>query len=199
MTNFRTLKENMNFFNKIAKFYDLINFWFKNVLFRLLKEVKIKNNSTILDAGCGTGTFLKILSEKETLRLYGIDASSRMLEMAKKKLKNKASLILIPVEKINYKNKFDYIFSIIAMHHYSDQEKVIKNFYRSLKNKGKLIIVDVDLGKILNQIFHRIEPANNKIYSKEKIYQLLRKHRFKNIQQKKLGLFFLMSFGEKIS
>jgi ubiquinone/menaquinone biosynthesis C-methylase UbiE len=192
------LKENLKFFNKVAKFYDLINLWFGIVLFRLIKEVKIKNNSTILDAGCGTGSFLKILSKNKTLKLYGIDVSRKMLEIAKKKLKNRAKLSLTPVEKIDYRNKFDYIFSIIVMHHYSDKEKVIKNFYQSLKNNGNLIILDVELGKSLNRVFHRIEPANTRIYSKEEIYELLKRYKFKNIQQKRLCLIFLLNVGKKI-
>jgi ubiquinone/menaquinone biosynthesis C-methylase UbiE len=194
----KLLKENLKFFNKVARFYDLVSFLFGIVLFRLIKEVKIKNNSTILDAGCGTGSFLKILSKNKTLKLYGIDVSRIMLEIAKKKLKDRAKLSLTPVEKIDYKNKFDYIFSIIAMHHYSDQEKAIKNFYQSLKNNGKLIILDVDLGKSLNRVFHRIEPTNTKVYSKEEIYELLKRYKFKNIQQKRLCLLFLLNVGKKI-
>jgi ubiquinone/menaquinone biosynthesis C-methylase UbiE len=193
----KLLKENLKFFNKVAMFYDLVSFLFEIFLFRLIKEVKIKNNSTILDAGCGTGSFLNILSKNKTLKLYGIDVSRKMLEIAKKKLKNRAKLSLTPVEKIDYRNKFDYIFSIIAMHHYSDQEKTIKNFYKILKNNGKLIILDVDLGKSLNKVFHRIEPANTKVYSKEEIYKLLKKYKFKNIQQKRLCLLFLLNVGKK--
>jgi ubiquinone/menaquinone biosynthesis C-methylase UbiE len=191
------LKENLKVFNKVAKFYDLASFWFKVILVRLIKEVKIKNNSTILDAGCGTGTFLNILSKNKTLKLYGIDVSPKMLEIARKKLKDRAKLSLNPVEKIGYKNKFDYIFSIIAMHHYSDQEKAIKNFYQSLKNNGRLIILDVDLGESLNRVFHRIETANTKVYSKEEIYKLLKRYKFKNIQQKRLCLIFLLNVGKK--
>jgi ubiquinone/menaquinone biosynthesis C-methylase UbiE len=147
-----------------------------------------------LDAGCGTGSFLKILSKNKTLKLYGIDVSPKMLEIARKKLKDRAKLSLTPVEKIGYKNKFDYIFSIIAMHHYSDKEKAIKNFHQSLKNNGNLIILDFDLGKSLNRVFHRIEPANTRIYSKEEIYELLKMYKFKNIQQKRLCLLFLLNF-----
>jgi ubiquinone/menaquinone biosynthesis C-methylase UbiE len=187
------LKENLKVFNRVAKFYDLTNFWFKVILVKLIKEVKIKNNSTILEECCGTESFLNILSKNKTLKLYGIDVSRKMLGIAKKKLKNRVKLSLTPVEKIGYRNKFDYIFSIIAMHHYSDQEKAIKNFYHSLKNKGKLIILDVDLGKSLNRVFHRIEPANTKIYSKQEIYELLKRYKFKNIQQKRLCLLFLLN------
>ena len=58
-----------------------------------------------------------------------------MLEIAKKKLGNKAKLNLIPIEKINYKTKFDYIFSTEAFHHYEDQKKAMKNFYFALKKQ----------------------------------------------------------------
>jgi ubiquinone/menaquinone biosynthesis C-methylase UbiE len=191
------LKENLKVFNKVAKSYDLTNFWFKIILLRLIKEVKIKNNSTILDAGCGTGSLLKILSKNKTLKLYGIDVSPKMLEIAKKKLKDRAKLSLIPVEKIHYRNKFDYVFSIIAMHHYYDQEKAIKNFYKSLKSKGKVVILDVDFGKNLNAILSRMHRAIVKINSKKEIYEVLKKYKFKNIKQKRVFAFFILSIGNK--
>jgi ubiquinone/menaquinone biosynthesis C-methylase UbiE len=191
------LKENLKVFNKVAKSYDLTNFWFKIILLRLIKEVKIKNNSTILDAGCGTGSLLKILSKNKTLKLYGIDVSRKMLEIAKKKLKDRAKLSLTPVEKIRYRNKFDYVFSIIAMHHYYDQEKAIKNFHQSLKSKGKVVILDVDFGKNLNAILSRMHRAIVKINSKKEIYEVLKKYKFKNIKQKRVFVFFILSIGNK--
>jgi len=192
------LQKNVIFFNKIAKYYDnILGVWFNGLLRRLIKEVKIKDNSIILDAGCGTGSFLKIISKNKTLRLHGIDISPNMLEIAKSKLKNKAELNLIPVEKINYKNKFDYIFSTEAFHHYSNQKKAMKNFNLALKKKGKLIIVDLSFGRILNWIFHTIEPGNRKMTSKKDFYKLFERYRFKNIQQKRLSLFMIMNIGGK--
>ena len=106
------LQKNILFFDNIARYYDnILGRWFNGILRRLIKEVKIKDNSMILDVGCGTGSFLKIISNNKTLRLYGIDISPKMLEVAKSKLKNKAELNLISAEKIDYKHKFDYIFS----------------------------------------------------------------------------------------
>ncbi len=104
----------MKFFNEVAKFYDLINFYFVIVLFRLIKDVKIKNNSTILDASCGTGSFLKVLSNNKTLKLYGIDVSRKMLEIEKKKLKDRAKLILTPVEKLTTKINSTIYFNNIS-------------------------------------------------------------------------------------
>jgi len=163
----------------------------------LLKEINLKNSSKILDAGCGTGNFLEILSVNKTLELYGIDISPRMLEIAKKKLKNKAKLNLIDVEKIGYRNKFDYIFSIEAFHHFSNQEIVMRKFFNALKKKGKLMIVDFDFSLVLNWIFHIIEPGNSKMNSKKDFHNLFKKHNFKNIKQKRFFVFVVMTLGEK--
>jgi len=192
------LQENINFFNKMARDYDkgILGIWLNRILRKLIKGIKMKDNSVILDAGCGTGNFLKILSENKTLKLYGIDISSKMLEIAKKKLRNRAKLSLIPAEKINYKNKFDYIFSTEAFHHFSGQEKAMKNFDLALKKKGQLIIVDLNFGRILNWIFHKIETGNNKMNSKKEFYKLFKKYGFKNIKQKRVSLFIIASIGE---
>ena len=139
-------QKNKEFFNKIAGYYD--KGIFKNLLFNPIKKavefVKVKKNSKILDAGCGTGNLLKILEDKNAnLKLYGIDISKEMLKIAEKKLKNKAKLNLVAVEKIRYKDKFNYVFSTEAFHHYENQDKAMENFYKALKKNGELIIVDL--------------------------------------------------------
>jgi len=192
------LQENVNFFNKIAKYYDkILGFWLNRVFKRLLKEINIENNSVILDAGCGTGNLLNILSKNKTFKLYGVDISPKMLEIAKMKLKNRAKLSLISVEKINYRNKFDYIFSTEAFHHYESQEKAMKKFNLALKKNGKLIITDLSFGRILNLVFNKLEPGNSKMNSKKEFYKLFKKYKFKNVKQKKLGLFIILTVGEK--
>jgi len=194
----KIINKNRKFFNKIARYYDkgILGIWLNRVLKKISEEIKIKNNSKILDVGFGTGNFLQIISKNKTLKLEGIDISSKMREIAKNKLKNKAQLNLIPIEKIHYKNKFDYIFSTEAFHHYEDQNIAIKNMKRALKENGKLIIVDLDFGRILNWIFHIIEPGNSKMNSKKDFYNLFKKYGFKDIKQKKLGLFAIMNVGK---
>ncbi len=193
-------QDNIKFFNKIAKYYDkwVLGIWLNRILRKATTEVKIKDNSAVLDAGCGTGNFLKILENKDkTLKLYGIDISPKMLKIAGKKLKNKVELNLVAVEKINYNCKFDYIFSTEAFHHYENQKKAMKNFNNALKKKGKLIIADLNFGRILNWIFHKIEPGNSKMNSSADFYRLFEKYVFKNIKQKRLSLFVIMTIGEK--
>ena len=56
------ITENKAFFNKLAKNYDdLFGNYIKKMQLKLINHVNIKNNSNVLDVGCGTGNFLKIL------------------------------------------------------------------------------------------------------------------------------------------
>ena len=193
-------QENIEFFDKIAKHYD--KGIFKNLLLKPVKKtvefVNVKKNSKILDAGCGTGNLLKILENKnKNLRLRGVDISKEMLKIARKKLKN-AKIELGAVEKLTFKkNYFDYVFSIDAFHHYYNQGLVMRNFYRVLKKNGELVIVDFSFGILFNRIFSRIEPGNNGMHTASEFKELFREHKFKDIKQKKVGLFSILTIGRK--
>ncbi len=193
------ITENKAFFNKLAKNYDdLFGNYIKKMQLKLINHVNIKNNSNVLDVGCGTGNFLKILEDSnKNLNLYGIDISEKMLKIAKNKLKN-TKLFINQAEKINSKEKFDYIFTTDAFHHLSNREMFVKKSYKALKKQGTIIIADLSFGKFLNYIFSKIEPGNTGILSPEQIKQLLIKNKFKSIKQKKVGLFTFMTIGKKL-
>ena len=193
-------EKNKKFFDKVSKYYDsgILKDWLNGILKKVRKEIKINNNSKILDAGCGTGNLLKILEdENKGLELYGIDISPKMLKIAKSKLKDKAELNLVAVEKIKYKDEFDYIFSAEAFHHYSNQDRAMENFNLALKKRGKLIIIDLSFGRILNWLFNKIEPGNSKMNSPSDFLKIFKLHKFKKIKQKKLGFFVIITIGEK--
>src|SRR3989338_6577027 len=192
-------QKNKEFFNKIAGYYD--KSIFKNLLFNPVKKavefVKVKKNLKILDAGCGTGNLLKILEDKNAnLKLYGVDISKEMLKIARKKLKN-VKIKLEAAEKLSFKkNYFDYIFSVDAFHHYYNHDLVMKNFYRVLKRNSYLIIVDFSFGMFFNKIFSKIEPGNNEMHTAQEFKELFEDHRFKDIKQKKVGLFSILTVGK---
>jgi putative AdoMet-dependent methyltransferase len=115
--------------------------------FELLDEVVSMLNYSpglrILDIGIGTG-FLTEKLPKDIL-LYGIDISSKMLKMLKRKKLNVklkyGSFLDIPF-KDDY---FDRVISTYAFHHtpYELQQKAFDEMNRVLKNKGSMIIGDL--------------------------------------------------------
>lgn len=160
------------------------------------EEVGLERTSAVLDAGCGTGNFLSLLTEKESLDLYGIDISKRMLEMARRKVGHRAKLKLQKVENLEHEERFDYIFSIDAFHHFSDQKKAMDNFYRALKEDGKLVVVELDVG-IFNRALEILEPGNSGINTLGDFRELFRGAGLDVTNQRSLGLFTIVTFGQK--
>ena len=120
---------------------------YKDVLNYIYNQVRERNSANILDIGFGTGVL--------TTRLYdtgynttGIDFSSNMIDIAKKKMP-KATLINwdfskgIPDEIKN--TRFDYIISTYAIHHLTNKEKVgfIELLIDLLNENGKVLIGDI--------------------------------------------------------
>ena len=62
---------NVKFFNLIAGYYDFFfGNWIRTTQKRAIDIIKIRNNSKILDAGCGTGNFLKTLENSKKISVY---------------------------------------------------------------------------------------------------------------------------------
>ena len=93
---------------------------------------KYIKNKSVLDFGCGIGTFIK-LSNKITKECHGLEINKNLLL----KLKNK-SKIFSNIDQIN--SKYDYITMFHVLEHIPNSIEVLKKLKKLLKPKGKLII-----------------------------------------------------------
>ena len=101
------------------------------------------SNKNVLDAGCGTG-FYSFYALKQNANVTAVDASQNMLDYIKKKDK----LNEIKIYKADLKNGLpfiksnsqDYIISSLFLHYIKNWKIIIDDFYRILKNNGKLYI-----------------------------------------------------------
>lgn len=109
--------------------------------------VNLSRGIRILDIGVGTGLLTKELYNKGA-EIYGIDFSSKMLELARRNMPNGQFLCHdftngLPIELQHI--KFNYIISSYAIHHLDDNKKVdfIAQLKDSLNENGKIIITDI--------------------------------------------------------
>jgi len=192
-------KANARFFDKAVWFYE---FPFVKIINRMIhkkiaKSVSIEKGSKILDAGCGTGGFLEVLSKNKSLKLYGVDVSEKMIDLSRERLGKDVVLSRGTVEDLGFKVKFDYIFSMDSFHHYASQKKAVKNFYGALNKGGKIIVSDFSFGLIGNWLFKKFEPGNSRMLSRRGFRNLFEGFGFKDIRQRRIGIFSILTIGVK--
>jgi SAM-dependent methyltransferase len=106
--------------------------------FDILFESGIINNNTIvLDAGCGTGRWSKVLCEKVKL-IEAIDPSSAVFS-AQRLLKNEKNIRVTRanIDTIPFADcTFDLVMSIGVLHHIPDTEKALTKLVKKIKKGG---------------------------------------------------------------
>ncbi|MCF7798452.1 class I SAM-dependent methyltransferase [Candidatus Woesearchaeota archaeon] len=149
------------------------------VIKKLLKQ-NIKQNSTILDAGCGQGFYSFYIDKKYDIKeIDAIDYEQENVDKCKlinNKVKSK-KIIFRKEDMIKYKkeNKYDLIFALASTHYVGEEDnKIFENFYQSLRNKGTLLLVTPN-SKIRSKEYGRKSGK----YEKQEIIKKLQKQGFK--------------------
>ena len=112
----------------------------KNVL-KFLKTISFDKPFTFLDVGCGNGWVVrKIANEKNCRKAIGIDKSKKMIIQSKKKIESKKEEFFhTDIESMNYKGKFDFIFSMESLYYADSIEIALEKIYKLLKPGGQFI------------------------------------------------------------
>lgn len=105
----------------------------------LLDDIVLKNKR-VLDIGCGEGQYLAYFLSKESY-VTGVDYSPKMLNLAKKYLRDKGfynfSLIKANAKMLPFgNNHFDIVMAIGLLEYLTTPEKVISEITRVLKPNG---------------------------------------------------------------
>jgi len=134
------------YYKKYDSWYDKNKFAYLSELTAIRKVCPKKGKG--LEIGVGTGRFAAALGIK-----YGIDPSSKMLEIAKKRgIKTSPG----KGEKLPYRNKaFDYAALIITLCFVENPKRVLRESRRVLKNSGRIIICIVDKNSFLGEFYKK--------------------------------------------
>ena len=134
-------------YNELSPLFDLVGSGSKNdvnrVIGKILKQHRVK---TVLDLTCGTGSQVMWLS-KHGFTVTGSDLSSKLLEIAKEKLrKAKVKATLHQGDMRSQKlGQFDAVVTIFnAVGHLTKKgfEKAMRNIHRNLK-PGGIYVFDI--------------------------------------------------------
>lgn len=107
---------------------------------KLLSDLRLDGNESILDLGCGDGVLTEQLAHLvPDGSVIGIDASSGMIKTANKRIRNNLQFLYMDMTKMNFMNQFDVIYSNAALHWVKDHSLLLKRSYAALKPGGKIL------------------------------------------------------------
>lgn len=99
------------------------------------------------DLGCGTGELLPVLAEKAP-HVIGIDRSPKMLEEARRRLKDNGKVIELRIGEIEHLPMRDGETELAVMnmvlHHLTEPQKGLREASRTIKAGGRCIIVELN-------------------------------------------------------
>ena len=127
----------------------------------LIKKLKIKKKSKILDLACGVGRHSFYLNKKG-MNVIGIDNSENNIKKAKK-LENKFLKFKKKEMTEDYGQEFDFIFNLFTSFGYINEKhnfKTFKSINNSLVNHGILVIDYLNVFKLKKEL---VEKETKKI------------------------------------
>ena len=76
-------KRDFKFDKRADKYDDHFEGKLSKVFYKLIYDnIKLSPSAEVLDVGCGTGTILRTLSDRENISAHGIDVEPEMLKVA---------------------------------------------------------------------------------------------------------------------
>ncbi len=195
-------------FTKWADNYDnpLTSITFQQTNSKIVELLNPGPNSLLLDVGCGSGILIqKLLSLNRDMKLYGLDITLKMVEVAKRKFQNESNveITLGSAVKMPYKNSsFDYVTCASSFHHHPNPLQSAKEMVRVLKPGGKLLILDMCIEGFLRKLLFKIENIyhnEGKVFrlTNKEMYDLYKKVGLTQIKQSTFLYFTLITEGVK--
>ena len=166
-----------------------------NVFFQIFNKC-VNNSRRILDVGCGSGAYCKILANQGHV-VIGVDYSEAVIRKAIEKLEgSRVSYGVADVYSLPFKdNSFDVVYSIGLFQHLSEEEKAVDEIKRVLRDEGLLVLITLNsfsikaiYWKVKSWLFstftikNSLDEQHERTYNPFKFKTLLKKNGFYKIR-----------------
>ena len=201
---FDTISGNYDGLNRVISFGIDVK-WRKKVLQLVTKT----NPKTILDIATGTGDLAILMSQTNADKIIGLDISSGMLEVGRKKIEakkltHKIELLLADSENMPFENNtFDAITVAFGVRNFENLEQGLSEILRVLRPGGKLVVLECSrptlpvVKTLYNFYLNVITPLVGRLVSKNKnAYQYLNDS-VQNFPERKTFVEILNKLGYK--
>ncbi|MDI6758240.1 MAG: methyltransferase domain-containing protein [Candidatus Omnitrophota bacterium] len=160
---------------------------------KLIGLMKKDNFKSILEIGCGTGSYTLLLRNKfKGAEIKAIDISAKMIEMAQEKLQGKdIEFITGDAENLPFCARFDLITSNACFQWFRAYDEALLRYKLMLKKDGELFFSSFgpktfrELNLSLKSVLEDNSIAADGFLPKEKIKKILLKN-FKAVKSKEI-------------
>ena len=129
----------------------------------VLKRLELDEEKMVLDAGCGSGLFLSMVSSTGA-NIHGMDAAPGLLAIAKKRLPG-ITLLIEDLESIPFSNEtFDLVTGFNSFQYAGSFQNALSEAKRVTKKGGKVVLgiwgkeEDCDAGAMLKAVGSLLPP-----------------------------------------
>jgi len=154
---------------------------------RLLRSLQVYCSSgTLLDVGCGAGSFLEI-SQKAGFEVTGQEVSPYFYRYGRQE--RGLNILLGEVEDLNLPPaSFDCITAFDVIEHHPDPTRMLKSIRTLIKDDGLLVLGTHDIGNFFARLYgvkwRYISPTGHLTYfSRKSLQKLVEKNGFQVIRQ----------------
>jgi ubiquinone/menaquinone biosynthesis C-methylase UbiE len=130
----------------------------------------VKDGMTVLDIGCGSGTFTIALAQMvgQNGKVIAADLQQDMLDKLKKKItdsnKNIIRLHKCLEDKIGLNEKVDFVNAFYMLHEVPDQQKFLKEIKSILNPGGKVLVIEPKFHVTKKEFQQTIDTAKSAFY-----------------------------------
>jgi trans-aconitate 2-methyltransferase len=110
---------------------------------KILEQLSLQGDETVMDAGCGTGRLTRELLELVPRgKVVAVDISRNMLQTAREHLQpefgDRVEFLACDLVDLSFDRRFDGIFSTASFHWITDHDRLFRVLFRALKAGGWL-------------------------------------------------------------
>ena len=151
----------------------------------------------MLDIACGTGAFLRaVTADRPGIGVAGVDISSEMLAVARRRLPASAALLVAPAEALPFRDAcFDSVVTTNAFHFFRMPNEALREMRRVLRPGGTLVVTDwcddYLTCRICDRLLRRFSAAHHRIYGSDELRALLEGEGFEAVDVQRYRISWL--------